>query len=498
MNILKSLSNVRAKRAMAATLLCVLLVGCGGKEPAMTDTQSVGSTATDEVVSTGLAPDLPNVDYDGYTFTIAFRDQSGYDWVGDIEATEQNGEVVNDAKFARNQAVEEQLGINIETHILNGDQYGDSTAASILAGDTEYDLIAPHAHLAWSAYIAQGLALNWSDNMTYCDFDMPWWDQDSRSSLSVEGRIYTMAGDFSYYAFAYTRALVFNKSILTDMGEKMPYETVLDGKWTFDEFNRLCLLAANDLNGDSRFELEHDQYGYVTNWWGGPIAFMYAGGGRTTQKDKDDIPYITLGDERSVNIYEKFFSMMGADGMEVVLNDSTESFRNAFRDGRLLFTDMTLLDMEVLRDMKDDWGILPLPKLDESQEGYNSIVDAGVQLYIVPVNSENPERTSVVLEAMSYEGWKTVIPAFYETALQGKYARDDESVMMLDIIKNSRVFDFGYFTFSGSVNSLHRIGCAGYYLVKEDSQDLASYCAKYLPAAKAELNNFIDQIKESN
>ena len=65
MNILKSLSNVRAKRAMAAALLCVLLVGCGGKEPAMTDTQSVGSTATDEVVSTGLAPDLPNVDYGG-------------------------------------------------------------------------------------------------------------------------------------------------------------------------------------------------------------------------------------------------------------------------------------------------------------------------------------------------------------------------------------------------------------------------------------------------
>ena len=97
---------------------------------------------------------------------------------------------------------------------------------------------------------------------------------------------------------------------------------------------------------------------------------------------------------------------------------------------------------------------------------------------------------------MSYEGWKTVIPAFYETALQGKYARDDESVIMLDMIKDSRVFDFGYFT--GSVNSLHRIGCAGYYLVKEDSQDLASYCAKYLPAAKAEMNNFIDQIKESN
>ena len=489
------LSNARSKRAFAMILLCAFLAGCGSSGTSVTDTQADSKSGTETTTEDELSPNLPDVDYGGYTFTIAFRDQSGYDWVGDIASSEQNGEVVNDAKYARNQAVEELLGIKIETYIMNGDPYGNSAAASILAGDTEYDLIAPHAHLAWSAYIAQGLALSWSDNLTWCDFDKPWWDQDSRSSLSVEGRIYTMAGDFSYYAFAYTRALVFNKSILTDLGEDMPYKTVLDGEWTFDEFNRLSLLSARDLNGDVTYDFDNDQYGYVTNWWGGPIAFLYAGGGRTMKKDSSDIPYITLGDERSINIYEKFFSMMSADGMEVVLNSSTENFRKMFRDGRLLFTDMPLLDMEVLRDMNDDWGILPLPKLDESQESYNSIVDAGVQLYVVPVNSEDPERTSVILEAMSYEGWKTVIPAFYETALQGKYARDDESVMMLDIIKDSRVFDFGYFT--GSVDSLHRIGCAGYYLVKENSQDLASYCAKYLPAAEAELESFIEQIKES-
>lgn len=491
-----SLTNVRAKRAVALTLLCVMLAGCGGKEPAVPETTTKVSSGTDAEVSTELTPNLPNVDYDGYTFTIAFRDQSGFDWVGDIGASEQNGEVVNDAKFARNQAVEEQLGINIETYVMSGDRYGDSAAASILAGDTEYDLIAPHAHLAWSSYIAQGLALNWSDNMTWCDFDKPWWDQDSRSSLSVEGRIYTMAGDFSYYAFAYTRALVFNKSILADLGENMPYQTVLDGEWTFDEFNRLSLLATNDLNGDSKYDLDNDQYGYVTNYWGGPIAFLFAGGGRTTKKDASDIPYFTLGDERSVTIYDKFFSMMSADGMEIIRSSSTDSFRKTFCDGRMLFTDMPLLDMDQLRDMKDDWGILPLPKLDESQEDYSSIVDAGVQLYVVPVNADDPERTSVILEAMSYEGWKNVIPAFYETALQGKYARDDESVMMLDIIKNSRVFDFGYFTCQ--VDKLHRIGCAGYYLSIQDSKDLSSYCAQFLPAAEAELKSFIDMIRESN
>ncbi|MBE6613172.1 MAG: carbohydrate ABC transporter substrate-binding protein [Ruminococcaceae bacterium] len=492
---MKSLFSAGRNRAAALLLLCCLLTGCGGN-PAAADSTGESNPDETEPVSTELTADLPDVNYGGYTFTIAFRDQGGYDWMGDIKADEQNGDVVNDAKFNRNRAVEEQLGITIEPYLMSGDAYGNSAVASIMADDTEYDLIAPHAHIAWGTYISQGLALNWSNHMTYCDFDKPWWDQDSRKSLSVEESIYTMAGDFSYYAFAYTRALVFNKSILTDLGEDMPYQAVLDGKWTFDEFNRLCQTSINDLNGDSSFDLGNDRYGYVTNWWGGPIAFLYAGGGRTSGKDANDIPYFTLGDERSVDIYEKFFSIMNTNGMQTVMSSSTEEATKAFTDGQLLFTDMPLFNMEILRSMQDDWGILPLPKLDEEQDNYGSIVDAGVQLYIVPVNSENPERTSAVLEAMSYEGWKTVIPAFYETALQGKYARDDESVQMLDIIKNSRVFDFGYFTCYE--DKLHTIGCAGNYLVKETSQDLMSYCEKNMPAAEAELENFIAQIKETN
>lgn len=32
----------------------------------------------------------------------------------------------------------------------------------------------------------------------------------------------------------------------------------------------------------------------------------------------------------------------------------------------------------------------------------------------------------------------------YETALKTKYTRDDESIAMIDMIVNSRVFDLGY------------------------------------------------------
>lgn len=491
------MSSNKTRTISALLLLGLILSGCGDTDENVdSQVNTTDSTTADNSADTELTPNLPDVNYGGYTFTIAYRDQSGMDWAGDIATyDEQVGDVVNDQKYNRNLAVENKLGIKIETYILSGDANGSSATASILAGDQDYDLIAPHAHIAWTNFIGQGLALNW-DELTYCDFDMPWWDQGSRETLSVGGKNYTIAGDFSYYSLAYTRGIIFNKDILTDLKEDMPYEKVFDGTWTFDEFNRLCILATNDLNGDTEYDVSDDRYGYITNRWGGNIAFLYAGGSATTQKDENDIPYFTLGDEHSVEIYEKFFSMMKNEGCEVINEGSTDTYYNAFHEGRLLFADVSLIDTSKFRDMKHEWGILPLPKYDEEQEDYHSIVDAGVHLYIVPVNTENPERTSVILEEMAYEGYNTVIPAFYETALKGKYARDDESIRILELIKGSRMFDFGYFTCAQE--ELHRIGCAGRYLIEESDPNLSTYCATYLPAAEAALSEMIDTVLESN
>jgi hypothetical protein len=49
------------------------------------------------------------------------------------------------------------------------------------------------------------------------------------------------------------------------------------------------------------------------------------------------------------------------------------------------------------------------------------------------------ERTGQILEAMAAESKYTVLPAYYEKTLQGKYARDDDSLEMLDIIIANKV-----------------------------------------------------------
>ena len=52
--------------------------------------------------------------------------------------------------------------------------------------------------------------------------------------------------------------------------------------------------------------------------------------------------------------------------------------------------------------------------------------------------------TSIITEALASESYKNVIPVFYDVALKTKSARDEESSAMIDLIRDTLTFDFGY------------------------------------------------------
>ena len=62
-------------------------------------------------------------------------------------------------------------------------------------------------------------------------------------------------------------------------------------------------------------------------------------------------------------------------------------------------------------------------------------------MFLVPKTAPDPERTSIILEAMASASSKIVIPAYYDVQLARKYSRDDESEAILDIIFENRVLD---------------------------------------------------------
>ena len=63
---------------------------------------------------------------------------------------------------------------------------------------------------------------------------------------------------------------------------------------------------------------------------------------------------------------------------------------------------------------------------------------------MLPITTADAERTGIIVEAMSAEGYKNLIPAYYEMALKSKYTYDTDSVEMLDIMFANRVLSFSY------------------------------------------------------
>jgi len=87
---------------------------------------------------------------------------------------------------------------------------------------------------------------------------------------------------------------------------------------------------------------------------------------------------------------------------------------------------------------------------------------------------------------MAYVGFKYLTPAYYDISLKTKYARDDDSSEMLDLILAGRSADLGY------------VGNLGGFLeaivsdVVGKKNALASTIEKNLPKLNTELEKIID------
>lgn len=468
-------------------LSAISLTACKGSS-------KTGDQTTDDQTTSSGNPDparvgidsLPKRDFGQYEFTVLYRDTEQV--VNDMAYDATSSDVMEVAKYRRALAVEEYFNVKINPIVLIGDVAGDRAMNTLLAGDDIYDVILPHAHFTWG-YIFSGLALEWKENLTYCNLDAPWWDQDARENFELGGNIYTMIGDFSTMTLGQTMSMVFNKKLFQELNLEYPYQMVLDGTWTFDVFHQYIQIGKADLNSDSQYELGVDRFGYITTCFGGPIGFLWATGCRTTAKDADGMPYITVKNDTTINFFDNFFNVMRTPGNLILTEgDMNEIMRQEFMASRLLMMDFTLRRMVNLTDMEDDYGIVPYPKYTPELENYASNVNAGMHLTIIPEISENPERTSLILEALSIEGYNSLTPAFYEKILQYKVSRDPLDIEMLKIIRDTRVFDFGYYT-----NFYTPLCLPGYALSMNPTLTFTTLYDSSIAAAQTKLYDFIDK-----
>jgi len=430
------------------------LVSCGGgggdKTGGNTE-KNAGAPESDGGGAAETAADildaLPQTDFNKYNFTVYMRDQIPYKT--DLVAEGIIGEPINDAVYNRNKKIEEKFNITIATVYYDGpDWTAPGAQRAVKAGEDIYDILALHG--GGGFLLAQnGLTLDLFANMPYIDFNAPWWAADTIKNLSAFGKLYCIAGDISHMGLSATGCALFNKNLFGDLNIAYPYSDVTGGKWTLDNFMALVRGNAADLNGDGEMKIDDDRYGLeIRHDWDYPISVLYCGGDRVMTIGDGGAPALSMYNERTVDIFGKFFDMMdsGAAYLHIYKSpDDNYPVKTAFRDGRALFYTTYLQDVINHRDLEYEIGILPLPKYSESTQKYYTNVDAGQNVFSVPVTAGDTERTSVIIEALCAEGHSTVMPAFYDVSLKTKYSRDDESSAMIDYIKDGRVYDYGYF-----------------------------------------------------
>lgn len=443
-----------AKLLVLAMLLSAC-VGCGNQTSETTADTTANTTPVETETETLYAlDDLPaDLNYDGKTVTT-------FGWSGpstpEFYVEEQNGEIVNDAVFQRNLNVEERLGVKLEYRLepgANPDRasWVKTISQSITAGDSAYDIAAGYSMAGASLAVANMLIdLN---ELNYLNFEKPWWPKSLQSEATCGGKLYFCSGDISTYMIYYMYAMYFNKQLIIDYDLEDPYELVQENKWTLDKLLSMTEGVYRDTNGDGKKDLG-DVYGFGTHsTYVDP--FYFSVGLRTTAKDENDIPVLSeaFGGEKTHELLITLVDWFDTNDAWLEKSDYANT-GNMFAEGRSLFTNNEFMyTVTYLRSSDVDFGVVPMPKYDETQQEYYTVMSFPYSLYGVPVDAADANMSAAVLEALGSEGYRTVSPALFETAFKAKYAQDDKTAQMFDIIRSSVVFDFGR-VFNDSMQSM--------------------------------------------
>ena len=447
---------------LALILLCPVFAACGNPVPETAvpepgpDAASAGETdavAETEITRENLPDTLPSdLDFGGKSFTIYYS--NGFNWTAFIEGGEElTGETVSDTVILSNESVSNRLNIDLEYYAENSGDWSTITSLVsnlIMANDSSYDVYLGEQY-GLTQTAVKGFYRNVFE-LPYLDFSQPWWNVTFMENLQLkeDTRVF-LTGDFNLTTLNQLFVQYFNKRIYLDQfGDPDElYGLVLEGNWTIDKMSELIAAAYRDLNGDGRVDTD-DQLGYVAYMTASSVdPFMYCADIPFTSRDSDGKIVIDMNQERAVTLSEKVVSLFN---QPAAYTKGTETFLT----GGALFCNGLMRSAEGFRNMEDDFGFLPSPKLDEEQAAYRNLVGDCNLFTVIPVTCVDADMAAAVLDALNAQTYRTVTPAWYEVTLKCKYSRDLISSEIIDLIHDAIYTDF-IFAYSPMISQMGQV-----------------------------------------
>jgi len=424
--------------------------GDSGNTPNASDGQpGADAGASDQIATTAQEYIFPeDMNGGGADFTFLTPTTTWFFYT-DLVFADPPEEVLDDAVYKRNRLIEDKFNINIKSVEKDIGQVQAQLKKVIAAGSNEYDAAFCPAYCTGNigSLITSNMFYNLRD-ITTMNLEGSWWNQKMNKEASIG------SGDKLYYAgcginimtLQAVSCVYFNQDMMTNLGLDLPYNLVREGKWTFDAFqqymkNGTQLNGAADFKWDSAGQTIYGFCGYDDC----ATALLEGSGERFIVTDSSGIPHFAAENERFINVIGKIQSMLTVEGEYMYANniDAGFHYEPIFKNGRSMMTMGELKAADVFNDMDATFGILPIPKYDETQADYYCHLIFQTPVLVIPSSSPNPDFAGAVLDAMAYVSDRDVTPVLFDVSVSQKRLRNEDSIDMLQIIKNSGSFDVG-------------------------------------------------------
>ena len=431
------------KKNIAILLLCaMLLCACGGQSTteseSTVDTATITETVDTTPPETERTPAIPeSITFGGRDVTILSGTYNDYCYLFREEST---GEVLNDAIRQMQADTEERLDIKLteygELYVANANELAIQLTAS---GDASYAVMNQLDRFAIELMI--GGYLRPLEDAPLCDLTAPWWNPHIREKLSLGGETYYATSAANLLMSVDTTAMYMNTRLAAEAGIETTtlYQTVREGRWTYDLLEGYLENAAVDVNGDGKMD-EGDRYGmhcYDQNIFA--TSCITAAGLDSLSKDENDRLIVSWGGEAYMNAMEKAYELFHSPS--VYMEDERHT-ATIFTEGRSLFMHGFFLAVDTLEEMEDDYAVLPIPKTSETQDSY-LCANYDVMMFVMPRFVTDTELYGAATEWLSYEGLSHVRDAYVETTLKYKKARDSETAEMVQLCLDASQVDLG-------------------------------------------------------
>lgn len=348
------------------------VVACASKNTETPDNTSDITAAEVETTgksTTGIVKDkFSQYDYNGYEFRILGLSPGEHFYkkinpsANEIYYETDSGDIIDSAIVTRNQMTEDLLNIKISP-VWGGGTFdvGNFAKKSIMSDSDDFDMMLMPLTVPYNL-AGEGLIANLND-ITTIDTSNPWWDQAVVNNFTVAGNLYALTGHYTIFDDYAVPCIFYNQYMVDENSSGDIPSLVRDGKWTIDTMMVMAKAGTADLNGDTNWDLA-DSWGFMDN--GAAFKHLLEGFDITfCESDGKGGQVISLGTERVINAVEKLYNTVISSND--ICQTSNADCVNLFSENRCMFYYELLGAINQFRNMNKDFGITPLPKLDEKQ-----------------------------------------------------------------------------------------------------------------------------------